>query len=70
MRIESRDSGTSTDAKLALAAIDIDMPDKLVTISKERPICLADALDLGPSAGNFKIKATLTESELGAKNWW
>ena len=57
VRIESRDSGKSTDAKLALAAIDIDMPDKLVTISKERPICLADALDLGPSAGNFKIKA-------------
>ena len=23
-----------------------------------------------PAKGNFKIKATLTESELGAKNWW
>ena len=57
VRIESRDSGKSTDAKLALAAIDIDMPDKLVAISEKRPICLADALDLGPSAGNFKIKA-------------
>lgn len=55
LRIRSRESGKETDAKLALAAIDIDVPDKLASLSEERPICLADALDLGPSAANFKI---------------
>lgn len=55
LRIKSSDSGKETDAKLALAAIDIKIPDALKRIAKERPVCLADALELGPSAANFKI---------------
>ena len=55
LRIRSRESGKETDAKLALAAIDVIIPKKLANKSKEHPICLADALDLGPSAANFKI---------------
>ena len=57
LRIRSRESGKETHAKLALAAIDVKVPDKLARISKKRPVCLADALDLGPSAANFKIVA-------------
>lgn len=55
IRIRSRESGKETDAKLALAAMDVDMPDRLAGLSEERPICLADALELGPSAANFRI---------------
>ncbi len=55
VHIRSREGGKETDAKLALAAIDVDIPERLATISEERPICLADALELGPSAANFKI---------------
>lgn len=55
LRIRSRESGKETDAKLALAAINVDMPERLANLSKERPICLADALELGPSVANFKI---------------
>jgi hypothetical protein len=29
-----------------------------------------NALWQEPAKGNFKIKATLTEPELGAKKWW
>lgn len=57
VRIRSKEAGKETLAKLALAAIDIDVPTSLANISKEHPICLADALDLGPSAANFKITA-------------
>lgn len=55
LRIRSRESGKETDAKLALAAIDVEIPDPLMHVSEEHPICLADALELGPSAANFKI---------------
>ena len=55
VRIRSRESGKETDAKLALAAIDVDIPERLANKSEERPICLADALELGPSVANFKI---------------
>lgn len=55
LRIRSIKSGKETDAKLALAAVDIKIPDTLLRISKEHPICLADALELGPSAANLKI---------------
>lgn len=55
VRIRSREGGKETDAKLALAAIDVDIPERLANISEGRPICLADALELGPSAANFKI---------------
>ena len=40
---------------LALAAVDIEIPDALTSMSKEHPVCLADALELGPSYANFKI---------------
>lgn len=55
LRIKSKESGKETDAKLALAAIDVEIPNALMRISKKRPVCLADALELGPSAANFKI---------------
>lgn len=55
LRIRSSESGKETDAKLALAAIDVEIPDALARISKKRPVCLADVLKLGPSAANFKI---------------
>ena len=55
VRIRSRENGKETDAKLALAAIDVDIPERLAIISEERSICLTDALELGPSAANFKI---------------
>ena len=55
LRIKSKETGKETDAKLALAAMDIEIPDTLARISKKRPVCLADALELGPSYANFKI---------------
>lgn len=55
LRIRSRESGKETNAKLALAAIDIEIPSSLMRVSEEHPICLADALELGPSAATFKI---------------
>lgn len=55
LHIRSRESGKETDAMLALAAMDIEIPDTLASISKEHPVCLADALELGPSYANFKI---------------
>ena len=58
LRIHSQKSGKETDAKLALAAVDIEIPDKLSYISKKHPICLADVLELGPSVANFKILST------------
>ena len=57
LRIESTESGKQTEMKLALAALDVEMPSSLVNLSKSRPICLADALSLGPSEGNFKVAA-------------
>ena len=57
IRIRSKKAEKETTAKLALAAIDIDIPMALANRAKKRPICLADALDLGPSAANFKITA-------------
>ena len=55
LRIHSREYGKTTNARLALAGIDVELPKRLVDISKKRPVCLADALDLGPSAGNVRI---------------
>ncbi|MBR0405267.1 MAG: hypothetical protein IJI68_08725 [Eggerthellaceae bacterium] len=57
LSIKSVDYGKQTDAKLALAALDVVVPDTLGEIAKTRPICLADALALGPSEGNFKVTA-------------
>lgn len=57
IKIESVDSGKATEAKLALAALDIELPQALEETSHERPVCLADALSLGPSEGNLKISS-------------
>lgn len=57
VRIETGDSGKVTEAKLDLAALDIEIPQALEEISRKRPICLADALSLGPSGGNFKVSS-------------
>lgn len=57
VKIASVESGKTTNAKLALAAIDVELPERLLEISRKRPICLADALDLGPADGNVKITA-------------
>lgn len=57
LRFETADSGKSTDAKLALAALDIEMPPSLEATSRKRPICLADALACGPSEGNFRVRS-------------
>ncbi|WP_417753716.1 hypothetical protein [Slackia sp.] len=57
LRIQTRESGKVTEAKLALAAIDVEVPAALARIAKDRSVCLADALDLGPSSANFKISS-------------
>ena len=57
VRIASVESGKVTNAKLALAAIDVKLPERLVELSRRRPVCLADALELGPANGNVKITA-------------
>ena len=55
LRIRSKVAGKETAVKLALAAIEVDIPTVLSKRSKNRPICLADVLELGPSAANFKV---------------
>lgn len=55
LRIRSQENGKKTDAKLALAAIDVEIPNGLAHISAKHSICLADALEAGPGAANFKI---------------
>ena len=57
VRIETLDYGKTTEAKLALAALDIELPESLKEISCKRHICLADALSMGPSEGNFKVSS-------------
>ncbi len=57
VRIRSREQDKETDAKLALAAIDITIPEPLSSISEERPICLADVIKLGCGAANIKISS-------------
>ena len=57
VRIASAAFGRVTNAKLALAALDVRMPRQLAEIAAERPVCLADALSLGPAAGNFTVTA-------------
>lgn len=58
IRIETVECGKVTEAKLALAALDIDVPQCFMEISGKRPICLADVLKLNTSDGNCKIVAT------------
>ena len=55
VRLKSIDCNKVTEAKLVLAALDISVPHPLEEISRKRPVCLADALELGPSEGNIRI---------------
>lgn len=47
---------------LLLLGIEIDIPNKLLNISHTRPICLADAIELGSQDGNIWIKANGSRS--------
>lgn len=55
--ITSEDGARTVNAKLALAAIDVDLPIELVELSGKRPLCLADAVTMGTSRGEIQIKA-------------
>lgn len=49
---------TSINALVDLAAIDVRLPEQLVVLSGQRPICLYDALELGPSAARITLYAS------------
>lgn len=49
---------TTIAAKINLAAIDVRLPKALVEISKRRPICLHDALELSPSSGMISMSVS------------
>lgn len=49
--------GLAIDVKLALAAVDIMIPDTLDDIVHERPLCLVDALDMGAHNANIVISS-------------
>ena len=55
--ITSTNGHPSVKAKLALAAIDVMMPEELTSLSRKRPICLADAVLMGTRKGTVSIKA-------------
>ena len=58
LRITSNWEGRkTTEALLALAAIEITVPSELEKISQKRPVCLADAIELSPGSGNIKIRS-------------
>lgn len=42
---------------LMLLGIEIGLPDRLLKISEKRPICLADAIELGSQGGNIWMRA-------------
>lgn len=56
--IEAAMRDTSINALFDLAAVDIRVPDELVELSEQRPICLYDALELGSSAGRLSLGAS------------
>ncbi len=53
--IKTSDTEKATDAHLALAAIDLEIPDALAPKTNDRPINLAEALTLGASSGAIRI---------------
>ena len=57
LSIVSEDGSCKVNAKLALAALDIVLPEELTALSRKRPICLADALTIGASKGEIIIRA-------------
>ena len=57
LTIESEDGSRRVDAKLALAALDVSIPEGIAAISRKRPVCLADAISLGISKGEITIRA-------------
>lgn len=58
LTISSEDGSRSVNAKLALAAIDVELPEGICATSSKRPICLADALTWGTSKGEVRVKST------------
>lgn len=54
--IASEDGARRVNAKLALAAIDVTVPEDLAALSKVRPICLADAMTMGSGKSEILIK--------------
>lgn len=58
LRIESTDCGKATNARFALAALDIKLPQRLVDISNKRTVYLSDVLDLGASEGNIRLSVS------------
>lgn len=57
LSIASMDGSRCVRANLALAAIDVDLPQGLAALSRKRPICLADAMAMGVSKGEILITA-------------
>jgi hypothetical protein len=57
LKIKSADETRCIDAKLALAAVDVSIPEDIAALSRKRPICLADALKMGLNKGDIQIKA-------------
>ena len=57
LAIRSEDESRCVNAKLALAAIDVSIPEELSALSRQRPICLADALAMGSRKGEVVIRA-------------
>ncbi len=55
--IASEDGQFSVKAKLALVAIEVRIPGELTSLSRKRPICLADAIAMGVRKGEITIKA-------------
>ena len=55
--ISSEDGSREVHAKLVLAALDVKVPDEVLKLSEERPLCLADAINLGTRSGAISIKA-------------
>lgn len=53
--ITSEEGRKRTEAQLALAALDVSLPQQLIELSCDHPICLADALKFGPSTGNITL---------------
>lgn len=56
--IESVVGDTSIDAFIDLAAVDFHVPDQLMDLSAQRPICLYDALEADSSLGRLSLVAS------------
>lgn len=55
--ISSGDGEKTVNAKLALAAIEVTIPQELLSLSSKRPLSLADATSLGTRRGEIQIRS-------------